>query len=31
MSYSLIIILELKYLDSDSEVQYKEIVMIGNE
>ena len=31
MSYSLIVILELRYLDSGSEVQYKEIVMIDDE
>jgi len=31
MSYSLIVILRLRYLNSGSEVQYKEIIMIGNE
>ena len=30
MSYSLIVILELRYLDSSLEVQYKEIVIIDD-
>jgi len=30
ISYSLIVILELRYLNSGSEVQYKKIVMIGD-
>ena len=30
ISYSLIVILELRYLDSSLEVQYKKIVMIGD-
>ena len=30
ISYSLIVILELRYLDSSLEIQYKEIVMIGD-
>jgi len=30
MSYSLIVILELRYLDSGSEVQYKKIVIIDD-